>query len=180
MTRRVPHLAFTLVAAAWFLTGCGYSLAGRGSFLPDYIRTIGIPEFSNTTPYETVEQVLTEHVRSEFIGRGKYKVLPQRTGVDAVLTGEITGITITPASFTEQQQASRYVITVSARLEFKDLKTNNVLWDNPSLVYREEYDAAQGTSALDPNAFFGQEADALERVATQFARSVVSGILEAF
>lgn len=160
--------------------GCGYALAGRGSFLPDYIRTIGIPVFGNETPYETVEQIMTEHVRSEFIGRGKYKVLPQETGVDAVLTGEITGITIAPASFTQEQQAARYVITVTARLEFKDLKTNNVLWNNPSLVYREEYQAAQGTGALDPNAFFGQEANALERVAAEFARSVVSGILEAF
>lgn len=160
--------------------GCGYALAGRGSFLPDYIRTIGIPVFGNETPYETVEQVMTEHVRSEFIGRGKYRVLPQATGVDAVLTGEITGITIAPASFTQEQQAARYVITVTARLEFKDLKTNEVLWNNPALVYREEYQAAQGTGALDPNAFFGQEANALERVAAEFARSVVSGILEAF
>ena len=23
--------------------GCGYSLAGRGSFLPEYIRNIGVP-----------------------------------------------------------------------------------------------------------------------------------------
>jgi hypothetical protein len=134
----------------------------------------------NITPYETVEQVMTEQVRSEFIGRGKYKVLPQETGVDAVLTGEITGITITPASFTQEQQAARYIITVTARLEFKDLKTNKVLWENPALVFREEYQAAQGTGALDPNAFFGQEADALQRVASEFARSVVSGILEAF
>jgi hypothetical protein len=55
-----------------------------------------------------------------------------------------------------------------------------VLWENPSLVFREEYEAAQGTSALDPNAFFGQEANALERVATEFARTVISSILEAF
>ena len=83
-------------------------------------------------------------------------------------------------AFNDQQQASRYTITVVARMEFRDLKSNNVLWDNPSLVYREEYDSAQGTSALDPNAFFGQEADALRRVSSEFARSVVSSILEAF
>ena len=173
-------LAAVVLAACAALPGCGYALAGRGSFLPEYIQVIGIPQFGNATPYEAVEQVMTEHVRSEFIGRGKYKVLPQSTGVDAVLTGEITGITIAPASFTQEQQASRYIITVTARLEFKDLKTNDILWSNPSLVYREEYQAVQGTGALDPNAFFGQEADALERVAGEFARSVVSGILEAF
>ena len=161
-------------------TGCGYALAGRGSFLPGYINVIGIPQFTNVTPYEVIDQVFTERVRSEFIGRGKYRVLPQSTGVDAVLTGEITGLSIAPASFTEQQQASRYVVTVVARLQFRDLKTNNVLWENPSLVFREEYEAAGGTGALDPNAFFGQEANALERVSTEFARTVISSILEAF
>ena len=174
------RLGLLVSVAVLASNGCGYALAGRGSFLPAYIRTIGIPLFGNITPFESVEQVMTEHVRSEFIGRGKYKVLPQDTGVDAVLTGEITGITITPASFTQEQQAARYIVTVTARLEFKDLKTNQVLWDNPSLVFREEYQAAQGTNALDPNAFFGQEVNALERVASEFARSVVSGILEAF
>ncbi|SVE39014.1 uncharacterized protein METZ01_LOCUS491868, partial [marine metagenome] len=28
-------------------SGCGYALAGRGSFLPDYIETIGVPMFGN-------------------------------------------------------------------------------------------------------------------------------------
>jgi hypothetical protein len=160
--------------------GCGYALAGRGSFLPPYINTIGIPQFTNTTPYEVIDQVLTERVRSEFIGRGKYKVLPQSTGVDAVLKGEVVSLSIAPAAFTQEQQASRYVVTLVSRLEFRDMKTNNVLWENPSLVFRVEYEAAQGTSALDPNAFFGQEANALERVATEFARTVISSILEAF
>lgn len=177
---RLGGRAGLLALGASAAGGCGYALAGRGSFLPAYIQTIGIPTFTNVTPFEIVEQVFTERVRSEFIGRGKYKVLPERVGVDAVLTGEIVNLSVQPAAFTDQQQASRYIITVVARLEFRDLKTNNVLWENPSLVYREEYEAAQGTNALDPNAFFGEEANALERVATEFARSVVSSILEAF
>ncbi len=72
---------------------CGYALAGRGSFLPAYIQTIGIPQFVNNTPYYEVEQVFTERVRTEFINRGKYKVLPEATGVDALLNGEIMSIT---------------------------------------------------------------------------------------
>jgi hypothetical protein len=181
MRRLAPAALLALACAAALLSsGCGYALAGRGSFLPGYIRIIGIPPFINATPYEIVEQTFTERVRSEFIGRGNYKVLPQETGVDAILSGEITSLSVAPAAFTEQQQASRYIITVVAKLQFRDLKTNNVLWENPSLVFREEYEAAQGTGALDPNAFFGQEANALERVATEFARTVVSSILEAF
>ncbi len=163
-------------------TSCGYSLAGRGSFLPANITVIGIPTFVNLTPYYNVEQPITERVRSELIGRGKYKVLPQATDVDAVLTGTITAISVAPASFNQQQQASRYAITVVASIEFKDAKANKVLWQNAGLVFRDEYDLATATGGTvqDPSVFFGQEQNALERLSTDFARTVVSAILEAF
>lgn len=170
----LPALAGAASAA------CGYSLAGRGSFLPAYIQTIGIPPFVNVTPVYEVERVLTEKVRTEFINRGKYKVLPEATGVDALLVGEILTLQIQPASFTDQQQASRYTFTITAKIEFRDVKANAVLWDNPQWVFRDEYEAGSATDALDVNAFLGQEAGALERVGEEFAKSVVSAILEAF
>ena len=64
---------------------CGYALAGRGSFLPDYVETIGIPLFENNTAFFEMEQILTEAVRTEFIGRGSYQIVPEEDGVDAVL-----------------------------------------------------------------------------------------------
>jgi lipopolysaccharide assembly LptE-like protein len=175
-----PALLAVVCLAASLMSGCGYSLAGRGSFLPTYIQIIGIPNFNNRTTFFNVEQILTQKVRAEFIGRGKYKVLPESTGVDAVLSGDITSVGIAPASFNQDQQASRYFITVTAKIEFRDLRANKVLWENPSMSFREEYQVTSATTAVDPNAFFGQEANALERVATDFARTLVSAILEAF
>ena len=167
------------LAAGLACTSCGYSLAGRGSFLPAYIRVIGVPLFQNQTAVYDVERQITEKVRAEFRGRGKYKVELAETGADAVLSGEITSITLAPAAFTENQQASRYVLTLIAKVEFKDLKANKVLWANPAWPFREEYELTN-TASVDPNAFLGQDANALERLASEFARSVVSAILEAF
>jgi outer membrane lipopolysaccharide assembly protein LptE/RlpB len=178
--RRRTALLLLLSLAAGIESSCGYALAGRGSFLPSYIQIIGIPQFLNTTPYYEVEQVFTQNVRTEFINRGKYKVLPDTTGVDATLTGQILNLTITPASFTDQQQASRYNITVTAKIEFRDLKTNKVIWSNSQWVFRDVYEASAAVDALDPNAFFGQEVNALDRVGGEFAKAVVSAILEAF
>lgn len=169
-----------IVAVAVTAPACGYTLAGRGSFLPASIKTIGVPQFGNRTSFYQIEQILTDRVRTEFIGRGKFKVLPQDADVDAVLAGEITGVSITPSSFNQQQQATRYTIAVTARLTFTELASKRVLWENPGLVFREEYEVTNATSAVDPSAFFGQEANALERVASDFARTVVSAILEAF
>lgn len=163
-------------------SACGYSLAGRGAFLPPHIMSVGIPTFANRTTVFNLETLLTEKVRSEFIGRGKYQVLAQGTGVDAVLIGDISSVAVVPASFNSQQLASRYVISVTANIQLRDVGDNKVLWENPNLVFRQEYEATTSSTAaaVDPNAFLSQESNALERVGTEFARSVVSAILEAF
>jgi hypothetical protein len=159
---------------------CGYSLAGRGSFLPGYIKTIGVPTFVNRTTVFNLETMLTQKVRAEFIGRGKYQILPQNTGVDALLTGEVINVNIAPASFNPQQLASRYAITMTARIELRNMRDNTVLWENPSVMFRQEYEATSGRTATDPAAFFQSDTTALERMSTEFARTIVSAILEAF
>src|SRR5438552_1768527 len=95
-------------------SGCGYALAGRGSFLPDYIKTIGVPTFANRTTVFNLETMMTQKVRAEFIGRGKYQILPQQTGVDALLTGEVTAVSIVPSAFGANQLASRYSVIMTA------------------------------------------------------------------
>jgi hypothetical protein len=170
-----------LLCAAVACGACGYSLSGQGSFLPDYIQTIGVPLFENATTVFEVEQNLTQEVRTEFIGRGRYRVIASATDVDALLIGTITGITITPATFSADQQASRYIFTLSAAIEFRDLTTNEILWENPALTFSDEYEVASGTGGqLDVSTFFGQQSNAVERVARDFAGTVVSSILEAF
>src|SRR5437762_13456298 len=89
-------------------SGCGYGLAGRGSTLPTSIKTIGIPLFTNRTTVFNLETLLTQKVRSEFIGRGKFEIVSDATGVDGLLTGEVTAVSITPASINVNQLASRY------------------------------------------------------------------------
>jgi hypothetical protein len=178
----VTRTLSVVLLAALMSSSCGYTLAGRGSFLPETIKTIGIPDFTNRTPYFEVGQTLSQRVRSEFIGRGKYKVLPQDTNVDAILKAQINSITLSPAGFNDTQQATRYVITVSLGIQFIQASDNKVLWQNPGQVFREEYQLTTGGAAgvVDAATFFGQASNAVDRMATDFARSVVSAILEAF
>jgi hypothetical protein len=171
----------TLCSGALATSGCGYTLAGHGSFLPAYIHTVGIPMFTNHTTVFNLESKLTEKVRAEFIGRGKYQILPQDTGVDAVLVGDVAAVGVAPTAFNSQQLASRYVITMTASIQFRDSHENKLIWENPSVTFRQEYEAAASTNvAIDPNAFLSQEANALDRVCTEFAQTIVSSILEAF
>ncbi len=165
------------------LSGCGYALAGRGSFLPEYIRTIGVPLLVNNTTVFDVEQALTQRVREQFISRGRYKVVPDSTDADALLTGELTNVSASPSGFDDQGRATRYVVVVVVKAEFRDLRQNRVLWENAALTFREEYDLAtfvSGGTVADASAFFGSGSNALERLSADFAKTVVSSILEAF
>lgn len=179
-SRRDFILGVLSVLCGGALAGCGYSLAGRGSFLPAYIRTIGVPTFANRTVVFNLETVVTQKVRAEFIGRGKYQILPEASGVDALLSGEITAVSIQPSTFNVGQLASRYAITMIARIELRDMRDNKVLWENASVMFRQEYDATAGRNVVDPASFFQQDTNALERMSTEFARTIVSAILEAF
>lgn len=168
-----------LLLAVLAHSGCGYSLAGRGSFLPAYIKRIGVPMFTNNTAVFDLDRQVTDRVRSEFIGRGKYTIVTDATGVDALLTGVISSVTLTPVAFNAAQQATRYALTLTVSAEFKDMQANKVLWTNPSMQYREEF-ALDPTNALDTTTFLGQDVNARERMANELARALVSAILEAF
>jgi len=178
MRGRLLSQVFVLVALC-LSSACGYSLAGRGAFLPPHIKVIGVPLFTNNTPVFDVERRITERVRSELVGRGRYRVETSAEGADAVLSGEILSITIVPAAFNAQRQATRYALVLTARIEFRDQKDNKLIWNNPAMQFREEYEQISG-AVTDVNAFFGQDVNALDRLATEFARTLVSSILEAF
>ena len=181
LTRREWLRAARVAVAAVSAAACGYSLAGRGSFLPDYIRSIGIPLFLNRTPILTLEQMFTEKVRIEFQGRGRYAVQPTETAADAVVRGDILGISASPVGFTDAQLATRYRFTVVVSVKFDDLTQKKTLWENPALSFSDEYELASRTSTgIDSAAFLDQERAAVDRLSTDFAKSVVSAILEAF
>ena len=162
-------------------TGCGYALAGRGSFLPEYIRIVGIPQLTNQSTFFQVEQILTEKLRTEFIGRGRYTVIPNPEGADAVVTGSVRSITVTPVGFTEQQLASRYQFTLTMSVEFTDSRTAKVLWSNAGLVFREEYELGiRSNVEVDAATFLSQERSSFDRISDDVARTVATAILEAF
>lgn len=172
-------LACLTLIALTVSSGCGYALAGRGSFLPDYIQVVGVPSFLNKTNAFEIERVLTDRVRTEFSSRGKYRVQPDTNNVDAILTGTIVNVRFNNTSYTPGSQAARLQLIVTASFEFRDVRENKVIWTRPAMDFREEFEptTASGTDAA---AFLGGNANALERLAQTFARSLVTTILEAF
>ncbi|MFQ5790183.1 MAG: LPS assembly lipoprotein LptE [Acidobacteriota bacterium] len=170
-----------LAALAGAQLACGYSLAGKGDFLPAYIKVIGIPTFQNRSDQVEIEEIFTQKVVEEFNSRGKYVVRPDAVGVDAVLLGTVLAFTVAPAVLESGEddqaanQAARYHVVVRAQVEFQDLLENKTIWSDKSFAFREEYDVGEN-----PDEFFDQSGLAVERLAEEFAKTLVSRILEAF
>ena len=177
---RLAAFVLTVAAFAAMSSGCGYALAGRGNTLPPGIVTIGIPAFINQSVIGGIDRVLTEAVTVEFQTKGKYRVLPQAEGVDAVLTGRVVNVTSVPVAFTANNVESRRAIIVTAAIEFREVGADRTIWANPSFQVRDEFEVATGATATDAAAILTKNTDALERLSKVFARSVVTSIFEAF
>ena len=173
-------LTSAVLAAVVCLSACGYALAGRGNSLPDHIRTIGIPNFTNQSRTPDLDHLLTEAVRAEFKTRGRYRIVPDSTNVDAVLTATIQPILLVPAEISPTGLASKYMVTVIASVEFTDEKEKKTFWSNPAFRLSDEYNVPNAATVPDPSVVFSADKNALERIARSFAQSLVTSILEAF
>lgn len=160
---------------AFVTAGCGYTLAGRTNPFPQ-IRTIGVPMFVNQSVTPDLDQILTTAIRQELQSKGRYRVTTDSTGVDAVLTGTIMPVQTNLTGLTEARQAQRYIVTVMANVEFKELPTNKVHWSNASFRASEEYEIPTGQGATDQTLVFQADRQAMERLARTFARALVASI----
>jgi ribosomal protein S25 len=170
MARRI----IGLIAACLVAFSCGYRLRGTGSYLPSHIKRISIPMFKNMTTRYELDLKLTRAVINEMSARAKVEVLAEGSRGDAVLIGEVLGFMVNPIAFSGEAAADRYNITIVARIVLRDLVNQKILFSNPSFVYVKEYEVPQGAN------FESLETEAIEKVAEEFARTIVVNILEGF
>jgi hypothetical protein len=180
---RSLRLGAALLALA-SLPGCGYALVGRGITTDASIKRIGVPLFRDNTGKTNLDQMITRKVIEELLRRGRFDVVQESTGVDALVDGEIVSYAATPVGFEGgreiadqnlQSQASRYAVTVTARVKYLKTGSTEPMWANDSFTFRDEYDVGS-----DPSSFIDLEGQALLRLSVAFARSLVSAMLEAF
>lgn len=153
---------------------CGYRLAGKATAIPENIDSIAIPIFVNKTPKYRLEQRLTSAVVNEFIARTRYRVTPDPQSAKAVLTGEVTEFTSTPVIFAGAA-GSTFLISVRMKVLLRDTTTKKLLFENNNFYFREEFEISR-----DPKGFFPEEGPAMDRLAKEFSRTLVSSILESF
>ena len=166
-------LTLGLVLAA---SGCGYHTSGGAVRLPSDVHTIYVPMFGNITQTFRVEQVMTAAVVQEMRSRTNFRIVTTDDGTaDATLKGVVNYTANSPLTYDSVTgRISSSLITVGMKVLLES-KSGKVLWDNPNFMYREQYQVSRDTAS-----FFDESSPAFLRVAREFAKSLVSDILEAY
>jgi Lipopolysaccharide-assembly len=173
--RRVAGLVFlclTWIAGA----SCGYHTAGHAVQLPENVKTIAVPAFVNETTTYRIEQLLTASVVREFTTRTHYHILnAPGEAADATLLGTVVSASSTPLTYNAATgQAASVLVVVSMRVSLTD-RRGKMLYQNPSYLFREQYEVSQ-----DLASFFEEDSPAFRRLSQDFARTLVSNVLEGF
>ena len=72
-------------------------------------------------------------------------------------------------------RARLFEVIITAGVTVRDQTRNKILFDNQNYVFRGEYEITG-----DPKTYFNEEGPAIDRLARDFAKSVLTTILEGF
>jgi thioredoxin-related protein len=87
----------------------------------------------------------------------------------------VLGSSIAPITFDSTTgRASSALVTVTMAVKLVD-RNGKVIYENPGYVFREQYQISRELSS-----FFQEEGPAVDRMSHDFARTLVSNVLEAF
>lgn len=155
-------------------SGCGYRVASKNRTASGITTLSILPLENETTTYE-VEQILTRSLAQAFVEKSGFQIISDPSAADAVLKGVVSMVSATPVIFGRETFGSTFLVTLNARVELQDRKSGAVLFKNDHYVFREQY-----IINVDVKNFFSELNPALERIARDFASSVVTTILEGF
>ena len=164
-----------LLAPTLLLTGCGYHTVGSSAHLPPGVHTLAVPVFTTRAQAFHTEFAFTQAVIRELNTRTTFQILNKEGEADATLRGVILSQSASPLTYDSSSgQTSSYLITITARVTLTD-RAGRVLYQNDSLPFREQYQSTQ-----DVTSFIQEDSPAVQRIARDFAKSLVSAILESF
>ncbi len=174
----MPAMRRTLVGACLLLlSGCGYHLVGTASFLPPEIETLHVERFENRTTWADMDQRLGESLTQEWVRRRRFRVVEAPEEAEILLKGVISSVNVTPVSFDQQGRVTEYQMTLLVGVRLVDTRGDEpvTLWEDQGFSRQVSYPV--DVSAVD---YFDRQVEAMEELAEDLARALVTTILEGF
>jgi len=128
-------LALGLALLAVDLAGCGYSFRGN---LPDHIKTVAVPVFTNKTAEPAVATFLTSAVVEALSSNGRLRVVKSEDA-DAILDGEVVGYNVQSIAFDNQANVRQYRLVVTMNLRLRDVRRSSILFEQQGLKEKADF-----------------------------------------
>ncbi len=165
-----------MAVLALLAAGCGYHVGGNAQWMPKTIHTIAVPAFANGTPRYKLARLLPADITREFHTRTKYTIVADPNQADATLKGTLATASAYPIIFDPTTgRATGVEIIITMQISLVERSTGKTIFTRPAMEFRNRYEIS-----ADPQTYFDESGTAVERVATDAARQIVSAILENF
>lgn len=177
------------------LSSCGYHVGGKADLVPKSIQTIAIPAFANSSIHYRLTDELPRDIAREFLARTRFKIENNASLADAVLNGTVNSVTTFPTIYDPiSGKATSVQVSVQMSITLVERTTGRVLYSNPSLQAKQNFDIAastivspgqvsNGTSVNDQisaHDFFDESGPAYDRLGRDVAQQIVSSVVDNF
>jgi outer membrane lipopolysaccharide assembly protein LptE/RlpB len=176
----MAHRNVCLSVAALMLVGavgCGYHLVGTSSYLPEELELLYVEPFTNQTRWAVIDQRLSEAITQEWVRRRRFQLVESAAEAQLVLKGVITSIRVSPVRFDQQGRATEYQMAMYVAVQLLDVRG-----DEPALLWEDRGFSRQTSYDVDVSAvnYFDRQVEAMEELSAEFARALVTAVLEGF
>ena len=162
------------ITLALLIDVCGYKPAGKGRSLPANVKTIAVPVFQNSSLKYRVEQRFTHAVIEEILKRARaIRITQNPDEADAILSGDIRSFRAAGSILDERGRTRVWDVRIITAITLRDQHTRKILYQDQRLSFDGEYELSD-----DPKSFFNEENPAVDRIAKDFAQSLVTTIME--
>ena len=156
------------------LTSCGYHIAGHQVKLPPGAKTIAVPTFENNTFEPSLEKIMTNDIRKEFLTQGRLELTHSTSDADLLLSGAIMRFERVPISFDPKRSvAIEYRIKILLEVTLRDMASNEILWEDPMIETAAEYLVSEDTSTTRV-----AQDRAISEASRHLAQNLVTRVLE--
>jgi|SRR3989338_570403 len=155
------------------ITSCGYSLVGKGTSLPQNIKSISIPIFQNKSGEPNIEFEITNRIRDGFIEDGRLKMTGDGDS-DLVLNGDIIKYSLKPIAFDSKDNVTEYWVEIGVSIKLENRVNGNVILQQ-ELYTKWDYKVSQSVTEADVNRL-----EAIRQAGKKMAQEIVNIVIEGF
>lgn len=160
----ILRCSLVILVTSLFLVSCGY----RNPYVySGPTKSIYVTTWKNRTNVLQLDSKIYQSLIKWYQKSGSLQITKTKEGADYILAGEIISYEIPSLTFGANDSATEVNLIMKVRYVFKDLKTDDILIEQPNETWREPYQITGDARQTSDNA-----ADALEVIIDELSQKI--------